>query len=171
MHRIPKTYLLTKDTLPDRDGMYKTIVRNRRGEYHRYDQMYFTDSGFWLDTVAWEPGSETIISRLEELDKELCNPYTKVSDYHLETISRAKEEIIKLSMIRYGMMDMFENYRELTDKLEGIFKEIAAFQIISPEKTIYERTPCIHCNGTGFTAGVLDDPCGTCGGKGDVENE
>lgn len=28
------------------------------------------------------------------------------------------------------------------------------------------RLSCIHCNGTGLVAGVLDDPCDTCAGEG-----
>ena len=95
---LPYGFIRTSEGLPDKAGPYRTIIPDAEKGFKLYDQMYFTNSGFWIeDTVAWKASPELRMRWLED--------------------------------------------------------------------------QCIHCNGTGFVAGVLDEPCDTCGGMGYIKYE
>lgn len=138
MESIPKNYVMTSERLPAEDGMYKTIARNSRGEFYRCDQVFFTDSGFWRETVAWDPTSETIVNRLARVVNE-WRDYAILTDDDLDVISQAKEEIIKLTMIKCCMVEAFGDYHATTITLKGIFDELDDFEIKDPSRTILKE--------------------------------
>lgn len=70
---LPNGFTRVTEGLPDQTGPYRTIIPDAETGFKLYDQMYYTNSGFWIkNTVAWKASSELMRKWLEDQKHPDC---------------------------------------------------------------------------------------------------